>query len=120
MAVSDLRGQFGPWLHVKQAYLGLKFVIKGKTHFGWARVNVSSGYHSVQATLTGYAYETIPNKPIVAGKTKGPDEISMQEPDATLDIPTPTPASLGLLALGAPGLSIWRREESVVAAPESN
>jgi len=26
----------------------------------------------IRATLTGYAYETIPNKPIIAGKTKGP------------------------------------------------
>jgi hypothetical protein len=27
------------------------------------------------ATLTGYAFETIPNKPIIAGKTCGPDVI---------------------------------------------
>jgi hypothetical protein len=27
---------------------------------------------------------------------------------------------LGALALGAPGLSIWRREQSVAATPESN
>jgi hypothetical protein len=29
---------------------------------------------------------------------------------------TPQPATLGLLALGSPGLSIWRREESELAA----
>jgi hypothetical protein len=29
------------------------------------------------ATLTGYAYETIPNKPIITGKTKGPDVITL-------------------------------------------
>jgi hypothetical protein len=26
---------------------------------------------AIRATLTGCAYETIPNKPIIAGKTKG-------------------------------------------------
>jgi hypothetical protein len=33
---------FGPWLKVKQAFLGLKFVVKGKTHFGWTRIEVRS------------------------------------------------------------------------------
>jgi hypothetical protein len=28
-------------------------------------------------------------------------------------MPTPDPATLDALALGAPGLSIWRREKSV-------
>jgi hypothetical protein len=31
----------------------------------------------IVARLTGYAYETVPNKPIIAGKTKGPDVITM-------------------------------------------
>ena len=62
------------------------------------------------ATLTGYAYETIPGKAIIAGATKGPDDA---EPTASLKAPTPAPATLGMLALGAPGLSIWRREESM-------
>ena len=30
--------------------------------------------HAITATLTGYAYETIPNKPIIAGKTKVGDD----------------------------------------------
>jgi hypothetical protein len=98
--------RFGPWFELNgQRYLGLKFVVNGKTHYGWARVKVISG--SVSTTLTGYAYETIPGKPIIAGATKGPDEA---EPTASLK-----PATLGALAMGAPGLSIWRREESVGA-----
>jgi len=32
----------------------------------------------VSGTLTGYAYETIPNKPIITGQTKGPDVITVQ------------------------------------------
>jgi hypothetical protein len=72
MAVNNSRGEYCPWLHVKQAYLGLKFVIKGETHFGWARVKLS-GLTGRGATviLTGYAYETIPGKPIIAGAAGG-------------------------------------------------
>jgi hypothetical protein len=43
-------------------YLGLKFVIKGKTHYGWARLAVSAQRFVVTATLTRYAYETVPGK----------------------------------------------------------
>ena len=32
----------------------------------------------------------------------------------------PQPVALGMLALGAPGLSIWKREESVGATTECN
>jgi len=107
----DFRGQ---WANdgkgVKNRYLGFKFMIEGKVHYGWARVTVDpKGAYGV---LTGYAYETIPNKAIITGKTKGPDEISIKEPDAALVIPTRKPASLGLLAMGSPGLAIWRRNES--------
>jgi hypothetical protein len=70
----------------------------------------------LHAVLTGYAYETIPGKAIVAGQTKGTDDIS-EGPDAALIPNSPQPAVLGALALGAPGLSIWRREQS---APEHN
>jgi len=67
-------------------YVGLQFAIKGKLHYGWARVSVSA--FRFTATLTGYAYETIPNKPIITGKTKGPDVVTVE------------PATLGRLALG--------------------
>jgi hypothetical protein len=106
---------FGPWNNVKNRYLGLRFISEGKTHFGWARLNESCNPENsrITAVLTGYAYETIPNKAIIAGKTKGPDEVSnVEQPNpASLTAPTPEQATLGLLAMGAPGLSIWRREE---------
>ena len=110
----------GQWANggkgVKNRYLGLKFQVSGKTHFGWARLNVAFKRHlGFFAVLTGYAYETIPNKPIIAGKTKGPGYISAQEPDAALIMPTSEPATLGALAMGAPGLSIWRRKESLAS-----
>jgi hypothetical protein len=108
----------GQWENVQDRYLGLRFQVKGQTHYGWARLNVKVARPpdaSITAILTGYAYETVPNKAIIAGRTKGLDAIGL-ESDATVDRPTPEPATLGLLALGSPGVSIWRREESLVAA----
>lgn len=60
----------GPWVDLTNRYLGLKFLVKGKPHFGWARLNVAFRPNFTHATLTGYAYETVPNKPIITGKTK--------------------------------------------------
>ena len=97
---------------VKDRYLGLRFEIDGRLHYGWARFNVSFPNHTLKATLTGYAYETIPGKAIVAGKTKGPEQISSVEYPGPAALAAPAPdATLGLLALGSPGLSIWRRKE---------
>ena len=110
----------GPWVNAHERYLGLKFIIKGEIHFGWARLNVRCVYpHAINATLTGYAYETIPNKPIIAGQMKGLDDATVEGSDAALTAPTRKPAALGLLAMGSPGLSVWRREESGVAAPRA-
>lgn len=108
---------FGAWVNggkgVKTRYLGVKFKINGRFHFGWARLTVTTQAKSFAATLTGFAYETIPGKAITAGQTKGPDDISVETPTASLTAPTPEPATLGMLALGAPALSIWRREKSI-------
>lgn len=89
---------FAPWANVTNRYLGLKFVIKGKTHFGWARLDVSCGNGFVSAILTGYAYESIANRPILSGKERG------TEPDNS--IPTEgSSAMLGRLARGSKGPS---------------
>jgi hypothetical protein len=100
----------GSWNDVKHRYLGVEFVVKGEIHYGWARLKTSCnpGNRKITALLTGYAYETIANKPIIAGATKGSDDA---EPATSLNTATPEPATLGMLALGERGLSIWRREE---------
>lgn len=108
----------GYWANVTNRYLGLMFTLHGKVHYGWARLSVQASKRgfTLTATLTGFAYETIPGKPIVAGRTKGPDGIddtTVTQPNpAALAAPTPTLATLGALAMGAPGLSIWRRKEA--------
>jgi hypothetical protein len=85
----------GPWGNygkgVKDRYLGLKFHVKGKAHYGWARLTSNFNFkHGARGLLllTGYAYETIPNKAIKAGQTHGGNE-----------------ATLGRLAQGASGVS---------------
>jgi hypothetical protein len=94
-----------PWDGLRRgAFLGLKFVVNGLTHYGWAHVTLKSVNTAV---LDGYAYETVPNQAIATGKTSGPV--------AALDLPGPQPATLGMLAQGARGLSIWRRPEELSA-----
>ncbi len=86
---------YGPWLKVQEAYIGVKFAIHGKAHYGWARIQ----WNGIGSTeyITGYAYETIPNKPILTGKTKGPED-DIGEPADTSSFPT---GGLGDLARGA-------------------
>jgi hypothetical protein len=102
--------KFGLWQHQVDKYLGVKFQISGQTHYGWIRL-------VVQAALTGYAsgyaYETEPNKPIIAGKTNGP--VKALGTRAAL-LPVQPVQSLGALARGADGIAIWRREDEVAAA----
>jgi hypothetical protein len=91
-----------PWNSESPRYLGVKFVdTKGNLHYGWVRVSISGG-----VTITGYAYETVPNKIITTGVTTGAaDDARLMEPTDSL-APGSAPASLGMLALGARGW--WR------------
>jgi len=90
----------GKWASVKDGYLGLKLFIHGKVHYGWARFSVGWGKDGIHPLLSGYAYESIPNKPIIAGKTKGRDVITVP------------PATLGHLAAGAPAITGWRKQSA--------
>jgi hypothetical protein len=99
----------GPWANVVNRYLGVKFLIKGKPHFGWARLTVNVEVGSISGTLTGYAYETIANQPIlIFGTGVIGDPSSGEKRDAPAATVLPPPGSLGFLAAGAPGLKHWR------------
>jgi hypothetical protein len=90
----------GPWIQARELYLGLEFVIKGEIHFGWARLNVNCGPERVnKARLTGYAYETVANKAILAGD---------MGPDASAD----DPGTLGNLARGAAAIFGGRDQQT--------
>ncbi len=92
----------GPWAHGVAAYLGLRFFIRENVHYGWARVITYADAWNTNkyATLGGYAYETIPNKPIIAGKTKGPDVITVEA------------GSLGDLARGSLSYAMSRKRNA--------
>ncbi len=105
MAQMNSWQSIGPWVGVQDRYLGFKFYIDGEAHYGWARLTFDSFFcFGCIARIFGYAYETVPGKAIIAGDEGTPEEASA------------TPPMLGALALGAPGLSIWRRQEESEAA----
>jgi len=106
--------------HPPHPFLAVKFTdTSGNVHYGWVRISVQqSGVTQFNATITGYAYETTPNTPIRAGVTHGPvSDASLIDPADALAPKVPEAASLGILALGAPGLSAWRKpDEEELAA----
>ena len=100
----------GNWGGVQQnRYVGVKFLIHGATHYGWIRLSTDFPAKlgvPAKATITAYAYETVANKPINAGSSSD----SALEDDADRDA-LPASPSLGMLAVGAEALPLWRKEE---------
>ena len=99
----------GPWANANNLFLGLEVTVNGQKHFGWARIFFPSFGH---ATLLSYAYETVAGKPI-ATVTTADSEASIQAlPNAAS--PWQNNPSLGLLARGAAGMELWRRDEQIM------
>lgn len=82
----------GLWRSQGSRYMGVKFSIAGETHYGWVRLKGFS-CSFLAPFLTGYAYESEPNKPIDSGAT----------------IPGDDAGTLGGLASGANGIQLWRK-----------
>jgi hypothetical protein len=83
-----------PWGGVANGsshYLGIKFLISGQQHLGWAEIAMEKDEPSV--TIKGVAYESIPQASILAGDTGVPE-----------------PSSLMLFAAGAAGILALRRK----------
>jgi hypothetical protein len=62
----------GYFTGIESAYIGLQFQDAGQTYYGWARagapvVGINGGW------IYDYAYETIPNTPILAGQGAVPE-----------------------------------------------
>ncbi len=98
----------GYWGSGTSGFLGLEFQIDGQAHYGWAEVFMTGGgpFEKYRGVVKGYAYNTVPNQPLLAGFLVGAES----DGDQIGEMSPPT-ATLGLLALGAPGLDIWRRRE---------
>ena len=91
----------GPWYGVREHYLGLAVEVNGEVHYGWARMSFNNwNCFGCIGRIQGYVYETIPNKPIRAGDEGNAEEASI------------APGSLGMLALGAPGLTLWKQAKN--------
>jgi hypothetical protein len=108
----------GSWRNVEFAYVGLKIMIDGQVHYGWARIKFpypDAGYD--YPSIYGYAYESIPNQPIIAGQTSGTYEASAAQPSPAVGsteqktaAAAGMPATLGMLAAGKQGLNLWRSQ----------
>jgi hypothetical protein len=86
----------GSWNKVEYAYVGLKFMIGGQVHYGWARVKFPFTGRGIRlGSIYGYAYESTPNRPIVAGQTSG------AAPEGNAEN---LHGTLGMLAAGAPAV----------------
>jgi hypothetical protein len=100
-------------------YFGYKFLISGKNHYGWVRIDaktVSEGY--VQSEVVSSGYESAADTPIFAGSCAAVSPSTGGSPSdhagdtasaASATSDTTRPASLGMLALGTQGLPLWRR-----------
>lgn len=105
----------GNWSKVETAFLGLKFVISGQVHYGWALVKFPNPGGFTSASIYGYAYESVPNKPIITGQTHGTVEKTQQSTkpftseSSTIDSGART---LGWLAAGSRGLPVGRQYKS--------
>jgi hypothetical protein len=89
------RSSRGLWQYQVNRYLGLKFLINGETHYGWARLSVFGNNSNcfISARLTGYAYETDPNTPILTGQRSDSFDLPQDSQDLV-------PGTLGTLAHG--------------------
>jgi hypothetical protein len=56
----------GLWGYSINKYMGLQLKVGSNIYYGWARLDVQSSGSSV--TLKDYAYNSIPNQPILAGE----------------------------------------------------
>lgn len=97
LLVDSFGGGSGNFNDVTDRFLGVRFLINGETHYGWIGFRSVIGF---TAQLNGWAYETVPNRPIRAGDRGQGDSATLRSAE---------PSSLELLAAGNVAMADWRR-----------
>jgi hypothetical protein len=99
---------YGAWINnPPNRFLGVKFLIDDQIHYGWVRMQVNG----LSGTIVGYAYETVPNRPIIAHDPPEGSANNAESPQKDQSL-WGSP-SLGMLALGADGVALWRHDETL-------
>lgn len=103
---------FGAWKETTRGFLGLKFIIQGQVHYGWARLDVTATIRGVYGAITGYAYETEPNTPILTGQeNRARKRHKTRHVSASPGAPAMVPGALGMLAGGATGSAAKAKDQ---------
>lgn len=87
------------WKSGGQGYIGFKFNTGAGTQYGWVRIHIAEWKYS-KLIVREYAWGD-PGDTILTGQKSSSRDSLGDVPDAD---------SLGLLALGAPGLKAWRAQ----------
>ncbi|MBK8487249.1 MAG: T9SS type A sorting domain-containing protein [Chitinophagales bacterium] len=58
----------GSWVNKSEKFCAIKFKIDSEYHYGWIRMSMNEFY---EITIHDYAYESLPDVPIIAGRTTG-------------------------------------------------
>jgi hypothetical protein len=119
MANSERGESYGAFINVRNRYLGVRFEINGTSHYGWIGFKSVSGVvdGGYKAKLLGWAYETEPNTPIIAGSGQGAvfqDSAALRSagPENVPAMRAAEPTSLELLAAGHVAVADWRRRRA--------
>ena len=89
-------GKGGAWKKRGTAFVGFRFNNGAGRQYGWARVHMGGQNTNFTFTVLDYAWAD-PGEPIKPGET------------SSSDASVPSEGSLGLLAIGAAGLVLWRQ-----------
>jgi|SRR5215831_13604268 len=91
----------GEWQDGGPGFVGFRFNGGAGTQYGWVHVKMGDQFQNYHFKVIDYAYAD-PGEPIKPGQIRSSEANIQKE------------GSLGLLALGSAGVSLWRRKRNLV------